>query len=391
MTTRNLLWWLALLGGSELALQGHLGNQAAFLHGGAWLAIAALVSAAWQAQRLRRIALVVAAGVPFTISLLAALGLPAEPADPLADFWRGHTSDRETLTRVAKEETLTLFGEEVALDRHGFRAQPAAPDAAYRIVAIGGSSTFGARPEDGLPWPALLEQRIATLGCALSVAVFNAGRTGRGIAAAVRGFDSEIAPLRPDLVLVYPGPADVFAVGRAAPAGIGVVVPLPARASSLLRRIELGWRVRDVEDRFRQALMTDPPALETHAIPLATSYRSLLVKTRSRGIDAALATVSLAVNGDSPEFEIRRYEAHDPRTRHAVLANRLHDRLVRQLGAAFRATLVDTHAGLDGAGSDAFLDLFHLTREGRELLAGNLLDGLRSKLARQRRLGCPPA
>ena len=96
------------------------------------------------------------------------------------------------------------------------------------------------------------------------------------------------------------------------------------------------------------------------------------------------------MNVDSPESEIRRYEAHDPRTRHAVLANRLQDRLVRQLGAAFRATIVDTHDGLDGAGGTAFLDLFHLTRAGRERLAGNLLEGLRAKLARQPRLGCPP-
>ncbi len=65
-------------------------------------------------------------------------------------------------------------------------------------------------------------------------------------------------------------------------------------------------------------------------------------------------------------------------------------RLVRQLGAAFRATIVDTHDGLDGAGGTAFLDLFHLTRSGRERLAGNLLEGLRAKLARQPRLGCPP-
>ena len=391
MTTRNLLWWLALLGGAELALQGHLGNRAAFLHGGAWLAIAALVSAAWRVQHKRRIALAGAAGIPLTISLLAALGLPAEPADPLADFWREHAPEREALAGVAKARTITLFGEVVALDPHGFRAQPPAPEGAYRIVAVGGSSTFGApRPEDGLPWPALLERKIAALGCALPVTVFNAGRTGRGIAAAVRGFDAEIAPLRPDLVLVYPGPADVFGLARSAPPGIGFVPQLPARASSLLRRIELGWRVRDVRHRFRQALATDPPALEPDAIPLAASYRSLLVKTRSRGIDAALATASLAVNGDSPESEIRRYEAHDPRTRHAVLANRLQDRLVRQLGAAFRATIVDTHDGLDGAGSAAFLDLFHLTRAGRERLAGNLLEGLRTKLARQRRLGCPP-
>lgn len=391
MTTRSLLWWVALLGGAELALRGHLWNRASLLHAGAWLVVAALARAAWRSAGRRRAALLAASCLPLALSLLAALGLPAPPKNPLVDFWRDHAADRETLARVANGSSITAFGTEVALAPHGFRAQPPTPEPVYRIVALGGSNTFGVpRPAGGPPWPALLERDIAALGCAVPVAVYNAGRTGRGLAAAVRGFEREIVPLEPDLILVLPSPPDIFGLARAAPAGIGVVTPLPDRASSLLAAIETGWRRRDVERRYRDALANDPPSVEPDAIPLTAAYRSLLVKARRRGIDVALATASLALDAASPETEMRRHEALDPRSRHAVLATRLHDRLVRRIGPSFRAILIDSSPDLDGVGDEAFLDLFHLNREGRERLARNLLAGLRAKLARKPEPACPP-
>jgi hypothetical protein len=81
---------------------------------------------------------------------------------------------------------------------------------------------------------------------------------------------------------------------------------------------------------------------------------------------------------------LRLYEANDPRSRHAVLANRIHDRLVREVGASFRAIPLDAQPGLDGTGPESFLDLIHLNGEGRARLAANLLDGLRAKLASPR-------
>jgi lysophospholipase L1-like esterase len=391
MTTRSLLWWVALLGGAELALRGHLWNQPALFHAGAWLVVGALGVAGWRAAGWRRSALFASTGLPMGLSLLAALGLPTRSEDPLTAFWREHAADRGILTRIATTDSVSLFGTSVALDAHGFRAQRAPAEPVYRIVAIGGSNTFGVpRPEDGPPWPALLEQEIAALGCAVPVAVFNAGRTGRGLAAAVRGFESEILPHDPDLILVYPGPADVFGLAQAAPAGIGAVLPLPERASSLLARLETGWSRRPVAKRYREALAEELPDEAAEGIPLAATYRSLLVKSRSHGIDVALATASLALDVESPESEVRRHEANDPRSRHAVLANRLHDRRVRQVGASFRAIPIDSSPGLDGAGDEAFLDLFHLNRRGRERLARNLLAGLRPKLAREPEPACPP-
>jgi lysophospholipase L1-like esterase len=390
MSTRSLVWWVALVGGAELTVQGHLWAQPAVFHAAAWVLAAALALAAWRRAGAVRAALVAAACVPIALSLLAAIGIPASAPDPLAEYWRAHAADRGQLDRAAEGDTLALFGAAVALDPRGFRADQAlAPEPAYRIVAVGGSTTFGVpRQEDGPAWPARLEAEIAKLGCAVPVSVYNAGRMGRGIAGAARNFADEIAPLHPDLVIAYPAPSDLLGLARTLYADIPVADLPAARVSSLLRSIELAWRLREPQRRYRAALAADPPALDADAIPLASAYRGLILQARRLGIDVALATASLAVTADAAEPEIRRYEEIDPATRHALLANRVHDRLVRQVGAGFRAILIDTSAGLAGAGDTAFADLFHLNATGRERLARNLLAGLERTLAEQPEPGC---
>jgi lysophospholipase L1-like esterase len=391
MTTRSLLWWVALLGGAELTAQGHVWGQPAVFHAAAWVLSVAIALAAWRRSGPARAPLAAAACVPIALSGLAAIGVPAAPPeDPLAAYWRDHAADREQLDRAAEGEILALFGAEVALDAHGFRAgQALAADPGYRIVAVGGSTTFGApRPEDGPPWPARLEAAIAELGCAVPVSVYNAGRIGRGIAGAVRHFEEEIAPLRPRLVVVYPAPSDLLGLARAVYADIPIAEATGPRVSSLLRAIEVEWRLREPQRRYRAALAGDAPALDTDAIPLAAAYRSLILQARRLGVDVALATASLALAADAPEAEIRRYEAIDAGTRHALLANRAHDRLVRQVGAAFRAIPLDSGAQLAGGGDEVFIDVFHPNATGRERLARNLLAGLRRTLEAQPEPGC---
>ena len=390
MTTRSLAWWVALVGGAELTVQGHLWSQPALFHAAAWVLAAALAVAAVRRSGAWRAALAALACVPVLVSLLAAIGVPAAAPDPLAEYWRAHAREREQLDRATEGDTLALFGTSVAVDARGFRAdQTLAPEPVYRILAVGGSTTFGApRPEDGPPWPALLEAEIARLGCAVPVSVYNAGRTGRGLAGVARSFEEEIAPLGPDLVVAYPAPSDLLGLARAVYADIPVAELPPPRASALVRSLELWWRLREPQRRFRAALAADPPALDADAIPLGAAYRSLLLQARRRGIDVALATASLALTADASEADIRRYQAIDPATRHALLANHLHDRLVRQVGSAFRAILVDTGAGLAGAGEEAFIDLFHLNATGRETLARNLLAGLRRTFAEEPEPGC---
>jgi hypothetical protein len=85
---------------------------------------------------------------------------------------------------------------------------------------------------------------------------------------------------------------------------------------------------------------------------------------------------------------VRFYELMFPDVRARSLANRLHTRLVRETGAEYGLTVIDTSQGLDGAWQDAFIDPMHLTQVGRERLTRNLFEGLLPLL--RQRVGCVP-
>ena len=393
MSTRSLAYWIALVGGAEIAWQGHLADDARLFHAGAWLLALMLATSARRLGGLRGAALGVAALVPVLLSLLAWLGLPARETNPLEAFWRDRGVDRRVLTTRVQRGPLRLFDHEIALDHRGFRADVSAGSSApgsFRIVALGGSTTFGATqgPEER-PWPSLLQERIDGLGCRTPIEVVNAGRPGRALGGNVKDFERELRPLAADLIVFYPAPQDVAGFMHEVRADVMPTAAVPARASTLLRRLERAWRSRGVTRRYQQALQTDPADLDLTSLSLTPTYRRLLVDMRRRGIDVALATASLAVNGGSSEAEIRLHEAIETRTRRLVLANRLHGRFLRAVAGSYRALLVDTRPGLDGAGEALFLDLFHLNESGRARLADNVLEGLMPRLTRPD-LGCTP-
>lgn len=393
MSTRSLVYWIALVGSAEVALRGHLNDDARLFHAGAWVLAALLAGTAWRLGGARGGAVGAAAVLPALLSLLAWAGVPAAPANPWLDFWEAHRYERRVLTTVVSHGPVRMFGQEIPLDHRGYRATRDArtrPDA-FRIVALGGSTTFGAtRNPEERPWPDHLQRLIDDeLECDTPVEVRNAGRLGRALGAAVKGFDQELRPLRPDLILFYPSPQDIAELMSEISADVTPAAAVPPRASSLLRALEAWWKERGVSHRFREAVEGDPPSLELGELPVASTYRRFLLETKRRGIDVALLTGSLAVSGASSDRALREQEAIETRARRIVLANRFHGLLIRGLGASYGAMVVDTQPGLDGGGAEAFLDLFHLTEEGRERLARNVLEGILPVLARSEP-GCRP-
>ena len=84
--------------------------------------------------------------------------------------------------------------------------------------------------------------------------------------------------------------------------------------------------------------------------------------------------------GRTGGWEIRRAEALEPRTRTRLLALAWHQRVLAQMAATYRATLIDvTRDPLEG--DELFLDLHLRNQRGREQLARTLLSGLGPKLA----------
>jgi len=270
----------------------------------------------------------------------------------------------------------------------GFRGREIAREkgAAYRIVALGESTTFGATigPADR-PWPEVLERRIGEeLDCAAPVEVINAGVPGWTLANNLARLDADIWPLDPDLIVSYHGYNGFPYLIREIPGlRVGATPATPARPSELLRRLERRLRVSLFRRRYRAARDLDLAALGTdlHLTRYAELYRQLVFDARRAGVDLVLATFNLAVDASSPEEVIEFYELMFPDIRARVLANRLHTRLVREIGSTYDVRVIDTSPDLDGAYRSAYLDPMHFTQEGRDRLARHILAGIRDLLA----------
>jgi lysophospholipase L1-like esterase len=84
------------------------------------------------------------------------------------------------------------------------------PDGTYRIVAIGGSTTFAVY----LPWnqsyPYLLQQELRKRFGTEKIEVINAGLTGSTSAESFHRLPTQILPINPDMVIIYHGFNDLL-------------------------------------------------------------------------------------------------------------------------------------------------------------------------------------
>jgi len=296
-----------------------------------------------------------------------------------------------------------FFDSVVRVNRLGFRGPEIALDKGdhYRIVVLGTSTTFGATlARSDEPWPEKLERRIATqLSCDAPVEVVNAGGVAYRLEHNLARLERDIFPLAPDLIVSYHNHAGFREARglRTLPEDAHAPV-VPPRGSLLVRRAEQILRLalyRGRAEASRREL--ESPQIDERALAarlasteLARDYRSLVQRVRARGIGIVLCTHPLAVNAESPDDVVRFYEAGFPDVRAAIALNRLHTRLVEQIGRELGVQVIDTTPGLDGAWRDAYIDLVHYTEKGRERLAQRVFEGLRERLAEDPRLHCRP-
>ena len=279
-----------------------------------------------------------------------------------------------------------LFQSPIAINSRGFRGPeiPQVKGEAYRIVALGESTTFGMtmRPGDR-PWPGWLEQIIhERLQSRRPVEVINAGVPAYSIINNVSRLISEILPLKPDLIISYHGYNGFTLINDALPPSLGPPPPVyRARPLKLLADVEQHFRTMAYERRARPRVPSHPAAL---ANPMETeyarAYERLIKFARTNRIRLALANYSMSVNEQSDPAVIAFYRGAFGAAYQQMRANVAHSFIVRQLAMKHpEVCLVDTHPHLDGE-NDHFIDLVHLTESGREQLAENVFAGIRRVL-----------
>jgi lysophospholipase L1-like esterase len=277
----------------------------------------------------------------------------------------------------------------ISINSKGFRGREFSFDkgGAYRIVALGESTTFGwtLQPQDK-PWPELLEQLIRDrLQTRRPVEVINAGVPGYSILGNLSRLSTDILPLKPDLIISYHGANGFQLIDSAVLPPLGPPAPVyqerPLRlAAQAEHRLAMMLYRRRVS---RPAAATAPACGNPLDTRYAQAYRRLIECARTNQIRLALANFSMAVNMESPPGVIDFYRGGGSRDAEAVKrANTVHSLIVAQLAAQNPdVCAVDTHPRLDGD-HEKFIDTIHLTQEGRRQLAENIFAGIRPILVK---------
>ncbi|MGO8676372.1 MAG: SGNH/GDSL hydrolase family protein [Limisphaerales bacterium] len=272
----------------------------------------------------------------------------------------------------------TLFESRIRINSMGFRGREISRDKgrAYRIVALGESTTFGVTlgPADK-PWPELLEGMIQErLAFPRPVEIINAGVPAYGLAQNVYRLQTEILALKPDMIISYHGFNGFRLLDGALPAVSGKAPPrYRQRPLKLLADCEYRLKVmRDRGRRSRGLTFHQPGVSQVMSSKYARLYGELIEIARTNGVRLVLANFSMAVNPRSDPDVIGFYQGTFPSVYGLMRANLAHSLMVAELARQHpEVCLADTHPGLDGA-HEKFIDLAHLTQEGRRQLAENI-------------------
>jgi len=280
----------------------------------------------------------------------------------------------------------TLFQSRIRINSRGFRGReiPAEKGVAFRIVALGESTTFGVtlKPQDK-PWPELLEQMIQErLKPSSPVEVINAGVPAYSLVENLYRLRAEILAMQPDMIISYHGLNGFRLLDGALPAVSGKAPPhYRQRPLKLLADCEYRLRIIRYRQRQSQRLMFHQPSLsQVMDSKYARAYADLIELARTNRILLVLANFSMAVNPRSDPDVIGFYQAAFPSVYALMRANLAHSLMLRELARLHpEVCLADTQPGLDGA-HEEFIDLAHLTQDGRQQLAENIFAAVRKVL-----------
>ena len=294
--------------------------------------------------------------------------------------------DPVLLFRLQPNTHARVAQSEFVINSRGFRGPeiPAEKGDAYRVVALGESTTFGVTlHRQQQPWPELLEQLIRErLKPPRPVEVINAGVPGYRLDQNLHRFPTDILPLKPDMVISYHGINAFDSLRDALPSGRGTRPPdYKNRPLRLLADAEYRLKLLDFARRPPPKAAPPPASLtDPLATPYAHCYRRLIETARTNHIRLALANYAMAANEQSAPAVVEFYQVGYPGAPWDIQANHVHSTILRTLAEQHPdVCFVDSHPGLDGE-HDKFIDLVHFAPAGEEQLAENMFKALRPML-----------
>ena len=261
------------------------------------------------------------------------------------------------------------------------------PDGRVRIAFLGGSTTFCAEAStQQMTWPNLVVEGLRARAPELEIDFVNAGAAGYSTRESLLNLEHRVAPLQPDVIVIYHGTNDLTQDSRELAATQGLYDP-DSTEDSWLSRYWLTWFLieKNLRYRTRQGERAGKELLHLDPRELAPPFRERLTTLVRKAQEVAPIVCVVT-------FSIRGRTDQSPAEQRAGMASSLYympflsiddllagfaeiNRVIREVAAATGAILVEGEDSIPGDGMH-FNDSVHLLDPGLELQARRILEAL---------------
>ena len=335
----------------------------------------------------------------FVVTLLIALPL-VEAVVRLRLFWRTGSFevahrfvlDEETGMRIPGPGRITATS---VIDSRGFRSPEVVmpkPDGRLRIAFLGGSTTFCAEVTGNAnTWPALVVQGLRDAHPNADIDWINASAAGWAADSSLESFEVCVAPLAPDVVVIYHATNDLTVDTRDLAMAQGLYTEGQGHGGdSWLRSHSLAWDLLLKNLEFRSRLNRAAHASRTLAFapsditePFRARLTDLVRGAKNVAKEVVLITFAHRIRaGQDSEEQLRAarsaiYYMPFLSPGDLLAGFDFENRVIREVAAAEGVILVD---GEDEIPADwaHFTDAVHLSETGCRVMAERCLSRLRA-------------
>jgi len=237
------------------------------------------------------------------------------------------------------------------LNSEGFRGPEFSkdkPDNTYRIIAIGGSTTFGSGVTNENTWPKILEKKLQNLSESKKIEVINAGIPGMNSFSESKLIKQQLIHYKPDLIIVYDGNNDSSC-------------PMPEHITK-----------KHNENKERKIELCGVYAQDDYDEIFAERWSELCVLGEKHGFETVI-TIQPIVSFDKilTDYELDYYFE---REEHTVYLNSLESfaQQVSNIGKHCAAA-ADFRGIFDYYLEPIYYDYVHVGERGNEIVAGKVL------------------
>jgi lysophospholipase L1-like esterase len=273
---------------------------------------------------------------------------------------------------------------EITTNDLGLRGPPIGKDkpaGTTRIALLGGSSAFGYLVSDGQEAARLLEQQLNDAG--RDAQVLGAGVPGYNLFQTTHRYREVIAPLSPDVVVLYLGWNDLtYLVSDEPAAGRHRVGHPHAWWERLLSHSTLfgllAYRLLPAPARFVPPPATRNEPTQAGAEQFRENLRTLLEEIETSGAQPIIVAQVMAADADASD-DVRGYLGATPQQQqqNAALGQWVQQTLA-EIAAEEQVPFVDASSVI-APSSEHLADAIHLTPEGEAKLAELLAEQVREE------------